>query len=230
VATILIIDTETSGLDPKVDRVLEVGAVLYSIDHATALESFSSLMEAPDNPCENINRIPPAALRDAPAAGPVWGHVMQMAAGATAFVAHHAAFDESFTPEPVRRLLPWVCSKSDLQWPKQTKPEPSLVALALEHDLGVAVAHRALADCELLARLFTRARELGADLGAMLARGLRPKAEFVSLAPFEQKDVVKAHGFAWFPDRKEWRRRMAIEDAAALPFRVRQLAVLTGEA
>lgn len=221
---IALLDTETSGLEPAADRVIEVAVVLYSIEHATVIESFASLIAAPGNPCEAINRIPPAALAEAPPEAIVWARAAALIEQAEVIVAHHAAFDQAFVPAPLPTLRPWVCSKEDLRWPKQTKENPSLVALALEHDLGVATAHRALADCELLARLFTRARELGADLDAMLARGLRPKAEFVSLAPFEVKDVVKAHGFTWFPDRKEWRRRMAIEDAAALPFRVRQAA------
>ena len=216
---ILILDTETTGLDPAVDRAIEVAAILYSVEHATVLKSYSSLVRADANPCESINRIPPAALATAPTWDAAWSPLGSLASEAQAIVAHNADFDRSFAPRDLVEALPWVCSKNDLAWPRQEKQGMSLVALALAHDLGVAVAHRAMADCDLLARLFTRARELGADLPAMLARGMRPKAEFIALVPFERKDEAKAAGFQWDGARREWRRRMAIEDAAAMPFR-----------
>lgn len=220
----LIIDVETTGLDPAVDRVIEVGVVLYSVTHGTVLESFSSLLVGEGNAAEAINRIPEAALADGRDFDDAWMHVNALAADAGAIVAHSAEFDRSFSPIALRTQLPWVCSKNDIAWPRQQQPGQSLVSLALAHDLGVAVAHRALADCDLIARLFTRSRELGADLGAMLTRAMRPKATFVALVPFERKDEAKAAGFTWAADRKQWLRTMAIEDAAALGFATRQVA------
>ena len=220
---VLILDTEATGLDPKVDAVIEVACILYSIEHATVIESYSSLIRATDNAAEAINRIPPAALVGAEHPDAVWARVMVLTDTADAIVAHNAEFDRGFVRDRLRDALPWVCSRSDLTWPKQTKPGPSLVSLALEHDLGVATAHRALADCDLIARLFTRAAELGADLRAMLARGMRPKAEFIALVSFDDKDKAKAAGFQWDAQRKQWKRRMAVEDAAALPFRTQQV-------
>ena len=217
---VLILDTETTGLSPDADRVIEVAAILYSIDHATVIECYSSLIDSgTGNAAEAINRIPPAALIEASTGSLVWQRVESLANDATCIVAHNASFDRSFCPDPLPSLRPWVCSKNDIQWPKQTRPAPSLVALALEHDLGVAVAHRALADCDLIARLFTRSRELGADLGAMLTRALRPSAVFAALVSYEERERAKSAGFRWEPESKQWLRRMAIEDAAALPFR-----------
>lgn len=221
---ILILDTETTGLDPGKDQAIEVAAILYSVERATVVESFSSLIRADGNAAEAVNRIPAAVLADAPSAASVWARVGSLFAAGEVVVAHNADFDRAFTPESIARLRPWVCSKADIQWPKQTRPSPSLVPLALEHDLGVAYAHRALADCDLIARLFTRSRELGADLDAMLVRAMRPKADFVALVSYEDREQAKAAGFQWEPAAKQWKRRMAIEDAAALPFKTRQVA------
>lgn len=217
---VLIVDTETTGLDEHA-VCIEVAAILYSVKHATVLESFSSLIQHDSNPAESINRIPVAALRDAPKAGEVWAMVDALVTSADAFLAHRAEFDRRFVPHAVRSRLPWICTKTDLAWPKQTRPEPSLVALALEHDLGVAVAHRALADCDLIARLLTRSRELGADLVAMLERARRPKVTLMACVSYDDREKAKAQGFRWSAERQQWLRRMVKEDAAfEFPVRV----------
>ena len=212
---VLIVDTETTGLQPDTDRVIEVGAILYSIKHATAIVSYSSLIQAEENPAEAVNRIPAAAL-SAWGANPdsAWGVVSDLASHADAILAHNAEFDRAFVPGILRDALPWICTKSDIAWPKATKPELSLVPLALEHDLGVAVAHRGLADCDLIARLLTRTAELGHDLVALLERGLRPKVTLMACVSYEDREQAKQAGFHWNAGRKQWLRRMVKEDAA----------------
>lgn len=219
---VLIVDVETTGLDPTKDAVIEVGAILYSIEYATVLECFSSLLRSEANPAENINRIPAAALPVAPDPQVVWTRLDVLRNQAYVVVAHNSDFDSAFVEKVAPSSMLWVCSQNDIEWPRKSRPNPTLVSLALEHDLGVAYAHRALADCDLIARLFTRSRELGVDLSAMMGRAMRPKGTFVSLAPFEEKDVVKANGFQWFPNEKVWRRKMFLEDAEKLPFRTRR--------
>jgi DNA polymerase-3 subunit epsilon len=223
---VLILDTETTGIDPAKDHVIEVGAILYSIEHATVLEAFSSLICAESNEAEAINRIPAAALRSsAQHKAYALKSLLLMADRSDAFVAHRAEFDRSFLSPlaPFFGERPWICSKYDIQWPKQTRPGSSLVPLALEHDLGVAYAHRALTDCDLIARLFTRSRELGSDLDVMLTRAMRPKAEFVALVSYDDRQLAKDAGFQWNGDTRLWTKRCFIDDASALPFKVRPL-------
>jgi len=193
VETLLILDTETSGLDPAKDVLLEVGAIRWSITYACVLSAWSTLVQAEKNDAEKVNRIPTAALANASPREVVFGLLKQLAGKSDAIVAHNAEFDRSFLPELGK---PWVCSMEDIPWP-DAKPGgfSSVVALALANDIAVAQAHRALTDCFLLARLFERMVEKGVDVRALIQHGLRPKATFVSLAPFEEKDKVKAHGF-----------------------------------
>lgn len=218
VRRLLIIDCETTGLSPVMDSVIEVAVILYDVEHATVRSAYSSLLRCHHNPAEPINRISPAAIVNADDGTATWRFVESIAGNAQAIVAHNAEFDRAFVPPSLRTCLPWICSKDDIRWPKQTREGASLVSLALEHDLGVAVVHRAMADCDLIARLFTRARELGADLDAMLVRAMRPKGEFVALVSYDDRDKAKAAGFRWDAETKQWWRRMAIEDAAVLPF------------
>lgn len=222
--TIAILDTETTGLDPARDRCIEVACVLYSVEHAAAIVSFSTILRASENAAEEVNRIPASLLRGPYAPDNVaecWKRVAEMCAPAEAIVAHRAEFDRGFVDASIRDLRPWICSKFDMEWPLG-KPGDHLVHLALAHGLGVVHAHRALTDCDTLCRLFMRVQEMGHDIPAMLARAMLPRVRIVSLAPFEQKDEVKALGFAWDPDRRQWWRRCIVGEVPAYPFAVRE--------
>lgn len=221
IENVLLLDTETGGLDPTKDPLVEIACIRWSVPHACVLSTWSTLVQAEANAAESVNKIPAAALPSASPKPSVFGLLHQLAEKSDIIIAHNASFDRGFLPDLGK---PWVCSMEDIAWPG-AKPGgfSSVIDLALANDIAVAQAHRALADCQLLARLLERMVEKKMDLQAMFAHAMRPKAEFLAMASFEQKDIVKAHGFKWFPDQKQWRRRMAIEDVAALPFKVRQL-------
>lgn len=232
--TILILDTETTGLDARTDHVIEVGCALWSVEHATLIEAWSEIMRSPTgvNPAESVNGIPASALMNAADPITVWPLVADMAALADAIVAHGADFDRGFVPTSIRDMLPWICSCNDIEWPgrklaggiepTRERPGQSLVALCLAHGLGVSHAHRALTDVLLLARLLERVAELGHNVGSMLSRGLRPKATFVAQVSYDDREKARAAGFRWDAGSRRWLRRMAIDDAAALPFPTRQ--------
>jgi len=219
---ILLLDTETGGTHEGAPCI-EVAVALYSVEYASVIRSCSSLIHAESNEAEHVNRIPVGLLLDAPSAETAYRRLVAIAAGAEAVVCHGAEFDRRMIPAHILADIPWLCSMTDLVFPRGKGGRESLISLALAHDVGVASAHRAFADVDLLARLFTRAKELGCDLEAMLRRGLRPKARFaVADRGFDEarNALVKAAGFTWDAGRREWGRTMAIEDAETLPFRV----------
>lgn len=220
----LILDTETSGLEDGAP-VIEVGAILYSVDSQCSLQELSTLLPAQENAAESVNRIKPKALQEMYDIGSVLAleHIFRMSKKADCYVAHNADFDSkrlfgntNFLP---LASLPWLCTMADFKWPQATKEQGSLINIALDHGIGVASAHRALTDCRLIAALFDRME----DLPAMFQTAMRPKALFQALVPFERKDEAKAAGFKWNGADKTWTRQMAIEDAGALSFPVRQI-------
>lgn len=222
----LIIDTETNGLDDAA-QVIEVGAILYSVENQCVLQEMSTLLPALKNDAEPINRIKVSALDEILQTRSVsfaQELLFAMSKAADVYVAHNAEFDEKKTFGDTRLLplasLPWVCTMSDFKWPLAAREQGSLINIALEHGVGVASAHRALTDCRLIAALFDRM----SDLESMFAVAMRPKALFVGLQPFDDNQLAKDAGFKW--DRlvpKKWSRMMAIEDAAKLAFPVRQI-------
>lgn len=231
--SILFFDVETGGTDPAVHPLIEVGAVLWSVTHRSITRCFSSLVRATSNEAESVNRIPAAQLADAPEPHVVRESLKRIASLADIAVAHNASFDVQWLPE-VPALRPVVCSCHDIEWPTpgqsspldqpRSRPGKSLVALCLEHGVGVGSAHRAITDCLLLARLFERVAERH-DLQTMLARAMRPKAlfEVADKAFSEERNAqAKAAGFSWNAKARAWQRRMCPDDVAALPFATRE--------
>lgn len=228
VSRCLIVDTETTGLDPATDHVIEAGAILYSVENTTSLISFSTLLVGndPANPAEKVNCISPGALAEVGSLkGRLTGAVdvmRSLRSCADVIVCHNVEFDKQwFRNEWL--AMPWVCTAFDFQWPSASREAASLIHLALEHGIGVSAAHRALTDCQLISALFDRMHLYGCDLQEMFARAMRPKAIFQSLQPFDQNNVAKEAGFKWNGELKRWTRRMAIDDAVSLPFKTLKL-------
>ena len=68
----LLLDTETTGLDPTTDRVIEVAVILFDLELGCPIESYASLIQASGNAAESANGIPPAALAVDQAAHAAW--------------------------------------------------------------------------------------------------------------------------------------------------------------
>lgn len=218
VRTVAILDTETSGIDPAAGQLLEVAVVVYSVENADTIGVRSWLVEASENPAEAINGITPPLMQAGRPRADVMRELAEFCAPAEAWVAHNADFDRKWIDREIADLKPWICTVDDVAWPRHTESR-GLIVLAVAHGVPVLSAHRALEDTLTLARLLRRVHELGHDVGAMLARGLRPKATYRAVVSFDDKEKARSAGFRWDPERKWWVRKMATEDVSALPFR-----------
>ncbi len=219
---VLICDVETTGLDREKDAVIELGCILWNVEHRCVVEIYSRLLPAESNAAEATNGIP-AALLATLADASTWDGFAELAGEADAIAAHQADFDRAFVERHVKTVgVPWICTREDMKWPRAGNGE-SLIATALAHGVAVVSAHRAISDCLLLARLFEAVPDIAERLEAAREHALLPKLRLVSLAPYEEREIVKASGFKWDPGRKEWWRVMAAEDARGLPFRTREV-------
>ena len=233
---LLLVDLETSGLDPAKDCPVEAAWAVYSLEHRTLLHAHSWLVDPRSyrgDAIENIrdlssvHKITPAMWEES---GMPWASVERMVAKTSgrvdAIVAHNASFDRRWFRDEAIQAKPWICTLNGVRWPEAGKSR-RLGDIALEHGVAVIDAHRALPDVQTLARLLTMVARLGHDVGAILERGLRPTSVYVVAdTDFDaaRNALAKEHGFAWVGDRKVWERTMADEDAAGLPFKVRRVA------
>jgi len=220
-ATLLIVDTETSGLDPATGQCLEVGAVLFDVAARAVLCQVSFLLPAATNPARHVNGIDPAVTqRSQP-----WRQGLElfgaMAREAQALVAHNAVFDRQwFGIAPLPAIdRPWICSMEDIRWPadRQLRATPSVRDLALAYGVPVWAAHRALTDCIYLVQVFERC----ADLEALLLVALEPRRLFRARLGYAERHQAKEAGFRWnHPVAGAWSRRLSAREVQALPFPV----------
>ena len=220
---LLIIDTETTGLDSRQDQLCEVGAILFSIPQRSPLLSLALLLPVASNGAEAINHIPPALTQEPLPRAEALALFLALVRQADAYVAHNAAFDrdwiEALLPFELQGSRPWLCSCEDMHW-QGLRPQPSLQTLALAHGVPVWACHRALHDCQYLAQVLER----DPDLEEHLQQALEPRTLVVADIPYQRREDAKEAGFRWWPQEKQWRRRCSAAEVAALPFPVTPVA------
>ncbi|MDT8991670.1 3'-5' exonuclease [Curvibacter sp. APW13] len=220
---VVLLDTETTGLDHGRDRIIELAMLRFTWNPATALpegpvQVFDQL-EDPGFPIPaDAQRI--TGITD----GEVQGKRMDDAAittfltGVDLVIAHNAGFDRPFAERriPVFASLPWACSFADLDWKALEESSAKLESLALS--LGLFYdAHRAETDCHALLRVLVepRAQLQGSNGLALLAQAAQLPAYRVQAvgAPFEAKDLLKARAYRWNAENKVWSTTLTGKDA-----------------
>ena len=210
---VLILDTETTGLDARQEKIIELAMLAVDVDTATGLpvgrvEVYEDF-EDPGKP------IPPAIVQITGIdSSMVQGQrlndarVNEMVARADLIVAHNAGFDRPFVEArlPVFADKAWACSFAGIDWKAQGTGSAKLEFLA--HECGWFYdAHRAQVDCHALLQVLARPlpKDPHTGLARLIeaARNTRYKLRAVG-APFESKDKLKARGYRWDSDGRVW--------------------------
>jgi len=238
----VVVDTETTGTDPAVDKVIELAVVAFEYCHATGtvgrvLGSYDGL-EDPGLP------IPPSStaihgITDAMVAGKKIDDaaVAQLLDGVGIVIAHNAAFDRKFLEPrlPVFATLPWGCSWREIPWSEAGIESSKLEYLAYRSGFFYE-GHRAEIDClallEVLRRPFVRVSQPSAGAGAtqradapaevtalklLLDSARTPSFRLWAVgSPFESKDSLRKRGYWWDAGKRCWYRELgAREDLEA---------------
>jgi DNA polymerase-3 subunit epsilon len=209
---VIVLDTETTGLDARNERIIELAMLSVLVDAATGLpvgpvttyESF----EDPGKP------IPPAiteitGIDDSMVHGQRIddARVAELVEAADLIVAHNAGFDRPFVEArlPVFATRAWNCSFAGIDWKKEGSGSAKLEFLA--HERGWFYdAHRALVDCHALLQVLAAPLANGQSGLARLIEGAgqnRYKLRATG-APFEAKDALKSRGYRWDNENRVW--------------------------
>jgi DNA polymerase-3 subunit epsilon len=190
-----IIDIETTGGDPRMDRITEIA--IYRHDGEKILDHFTSLVN-PERPIpEFITRITGInndMVREAPRFYEIAKEIVEITEG-TVFVAHNVRFDYSFVQKEFR-MLGYTYSRKLLCTVKLSRkllpgyPSYSLGKLCKQLKIEIESRHRADGDARATVELF-----------ALLMQQRQPdsvqalvKAEFanVKLPPHLPRSTVEA--------------------------------------
>jgi DNA polymerase III subunit epsilon len=203
--TALLLDVETTGLNPAGDQIIELGMVKFAYlpdgGITQVLDTFS---------CFNQPSVPiPAEVTALTGITDemVDGHsldpdrVTAFATDAVVVIAHNAAFDRKFMERYCRSFehQAWACSVSEIEWRNHGFEGSRLPYLLMKAGL-FHEAHRAVDDC--LALLEILALQLPHHnrtvLAALLERARRKTIRiWAEHSPFELKDELKRRGYRW---------------------------------
>lgn len=176
----LVLDVESSGLDPTRDRLLAIAAVAVQADGARLVvrpgDSFEVVLRQPDVAPDKANILVHGIGVAAQRAGVEPAAALQAFlefAGDAPLVAFHAAFDRALIERALRAVLGRKLPNAWLDLADLAPVlRPDLKAKALDewlaaYGLTVAVRHQAAADtlatAELFQKLWPLARAQGAD-------------------------------------------------------------------
>lgn len=237
---VMVIDTETTGLDFEQSEVIELGAVVVEVDQDTGvlgkvLGQFGGL-EEPEQPIPPESTAIHGITNDM-----VKGHRLDEAAfqllcrGVQLFVAHNAAFDKPF----VLRRFPWLegtvwaCSFKELPWDEEGYSGKKLEYLLSEtgyfHD-----AHRAVEDCHALAHVLASPLKQShrQPMSVLFDSANESFYEIAAInSPFDKKDLMKNRGFRWNAEERTWavEVRNFVEGKAMIEFLREQVYCTTGK-
>lgn len=223
VKRLLVLDTETTGLEHSRDKIIELALLRVDIDTATGLPCGSvQVYDGLEDPGQAIPEIirKITGIDDNMVAGQKLdeARIAELLEGVDLVVAHNAGFDRPFVEArlPAFAAKAWGCSFADIDWKHHGRDSAKLTALALDQGLFYD-AHRAEMDCHALLAVLQAPLPLAGHTGLAhllaTAQGTRYRLQATG-APFDAKDALKERGYRWDAANKVWHIRL--NDEAAL--------------
>ena len=221
---ILILDTETTGLDENKDEVIEIGCILFHVSTKSVLSELSFLLPVSSNEAEHVNGISAEVTN----IGQPWddglNFFLKLVDCSDFIVAHNVEFDRKwFGKGRLPKLQKnWICSLEDINWSfqKSLKTRPSVTDLALSFSIPVWSLHRALSDCFYISEVFKKCE----NLEGLLLKATEPRFLYKALVNYNERSLAKNAGFRWnSPIEGAWARKLTVEEANQLDFKVQIL-------
>jgi DNA polymerase-3 subunit epsilon len=224
---VLILDTETTGLDSRSENIIELAMLAVDLDLQTGqlvgeVEVYEDF-EDPGRPIPpEITKLTGITSKDVQGQKLDEAKIKDMVERADLIVAHNAGFDRPFVENrlEVFEHKAWACSFAGIDWKAQGLGSAKLEFLCSE--LGWFYdAHRAQVDCHALLRVLSSPLKSSAEIKPL--NGLQQLFKSAENArtvvkafgsPFETKDKLKARGYRWDAEARVW--YTAVKSAEAL--------------
>jgi len=217
ITRVVVLDTETTGLDQSREQIIELALLRVDIDNASGLPVGDvQVYDGLEDPGRSI---PPevvalTGIRDADVKGQVLdaARVAELLTGVDLVIAHNAGFDRPFVEKRFAQFaeLNWACSFADIDWKALGRGSAKLESLAQANGWFYD-AHRAEMDCHALLAVLARRLpdESHTGLAHLLQAGSQPSYTLqATQAPFEAKDKLKGRGYRWNAEQRVWQTRL----------------------
>ncbi|UPU34115.1 3'-5' exonuclease [Geomonas paludis] len=234
----LCLDTETTGLNHKQDKVIELGIVAFEFDPVTGeifriTDRYSGFEDPGFAIPPEVQEI--TGISDDMVRGQAFddAFVNALAEKSDLVIAHNAAFDRKFveTRFPSFVKLPWACTVCQIDWGAERLSSRTLEFLLFKTGSLTINAHRALDDAEgVLGLLLERLPVSGAPIFLELLKRAHEVTSriYAVSAPFDKKDVLKERGYRWSDgtqggSKAWWRDVPAHEEPEELAYLAREI-------
>lgn len=219
----LVIDVETTSLDPATGSIIELAACPVAFDRRAHIVGIGTTLSWLEDPgyllSSEITAI--TGLTGADLAGRRIDDaaVLGLLRAADICIAHNAAFDARWIERryPTARGKIWACSMAEIDWRRHGADARTLGVLLDRYAGYFNLRHRAAADVDALVALLAATLPSGrVAMSELILTAQRPTVEIAATrAPFEAKDLLKARRYRWNDKARVWAREIAEADLDA---------------
>ena len=201
----IMLDLETTGLDPNTDEIIQFAMVPFAYSeagHVVSVQPAFDRLRQPSMPIsERITQL--TGINDAMVAGQIIdpNEVAAFIEPADLIIAHNARFDRRFAERFCTGFAtkPWACSMAQIDW-QAAGYEGAKLGYLLKDSGYFNDRHRALDDCHAAVALLARDLQGSEEpaLARLLAAAERPVVRiWATGAPYARKDALKERGYRW---------------------------------
>ncbi len=205
----VIVDLETTGLNPEQDQIIEIGLLEFVWGDGCApiiTNMYGALQEPGVELSPEVQRITGLNVDVLRGRQIDWSIVHDYLRRAAVVIAHNAEFDRAFLrhrSELSDLDLHWGCSVHHIDWHGKGITSRRLTHVAADLGFVNPFPHRALFDCA------TTYRVVAPYLSELVDRSYEREIMVRAVgAAFATKDKLKSRGYRWNIDGKVWEKRI----------------------
>ena len=220
----MVVDTETTGLDPETDDIVELALRRVRIDTTGRIVEIGrgqSWLEDPGRPLDlEVARMTGLTDSDLQGEAIADGVATAMLASADWICAHNSSFDRRFIERrlPDARGAHWCCSCSDVDWAARGFDGRGLGWLLSQCGLCYA-GHRALNDVDAVVALLATENSGRTAAGEMIDNASAPVWLVSAVgASFSVKDALRRRRYRWNTTVRVWQREVPDRERQAEEF------------